>query len=310
MRMSGLLRPITRLAWLRESAQRGMLHLGLSTVVMVAVGCVATDRHVRLGCDDLRAVRENRLDAATKNPQGARAEVTLIREAAELTGKINTSSNVLYACESASGPAFTSIDPFAITNHAKLVGKRVLVSGLLDIPATRELKLPVLRAVTVQEAGLIPVGFQVPTLVRNQRFEVRPLAVRDVVADYDAVMSSRQRLSNVFGPGGNGWPRADMTLEQNLKDLAWHEDEWNRRTSFAYAVFTADGSEEIGCIYFFPSGKRDFDARAIVWVRASRANMDDEILLFTQNWLHTAWPFRKVGFPGRGIPWPEWEALP
>lgn len=235
--------------------------------------------------------------------------MTLIREAAELTGTVNASSIVLYMCESASGPAFTYFDPNAITNHAELVGKRVLVSGLVDISATRKLKLPVLRAVTMKEAGFIPVGFRVPTFVRTQRFEIRPLAVRDVVADYDAVMSSRQRLAGVFGPADGGWPRQDMTLEQNLKDLAWHEDEWNRQTSFAYAVFTADGSEEIGCIYFFPSGKRDYDAKVILWVRESRASMDNEILRFTQNWLHTSWPFRKVGFPWRGIPWSEWEAL-
>jgi len=254
-------------------------------------------------------MRDNRSFEVASDQQGARAEVTLIREAAELTEKTNASSSVLYACESASGPAFIYINPSGVTNHARLVGKRVLVSGLVDFAATRRLSVPVLRAVTVKEAGFVPVGFRVPVCVRSQRFEVRPLAVRDVVADYDAVMSSRQRLAGVFGPATD-WPRADMTLEQNLRDLAWHEDEWNRGTSFAYAVFSPDGSEEIGCVYLFPSGKRDFDAKVILWVRESRASMDDEMLRFIRDWLHTAWPFRKVGFPGRDIPWPEWEALP
>ena len=46
-------------------------------------------------------------------------------------------------------------------------------------------------------------------------------------------MTSREQLWEQFGQGW-GWPSEDLTLEQDLIDLAWHQKEAQRRSSFTY----------------------------------------------------------------------------
>ena len=97
------------------------------------------------------------------------------------------------------------------------------------------------------------------------------LTVNDVVKDYDAVMTSVDHLRGVFGPHST-WPRPDLTLEQDLIDLGWHQKEFQRRRSFSYTVvapdestepaYAADQCESFGkfacpsllCRYYFDSG--------------------------------------------------------
>ena len=85
----------------------------------------------------------------------------------------------------------------------------------------------------------VPSEFEVPDLLEHDRFRLRPLTVHDLVKDYDAVMSSQEHLWDQFGQAW-GWPSADLTLEQDLIDLGWHQKEFQRRSSFAYAVMSPD----------------------------------------------------------------------
>ncbi|MEL6471544.1 MAG: GNAT family N-acetyltransferase [Cyanobacteria bacterium J06623_4] len=156
---------------------------------------------------------------------------------------------------------------------------------------------------------LVPDDFTVPAMLETDRFRLRMLSVNDVVKDYDAVMTSREHLQGVFGPKSN-WPSADLSLEQDLIDLGWHQKEFQRRTSFAYTVMSLDESICLGCVYFYPSSAAGYDAQAILWVRQSElASGLDEVLMRTvKDWLAAKWPFERVAFPGREIAWESYEA--
>ncbi|MEL6853991.1 MAG: GNAT family N-acetyltransferase [Cyanobacteria bacterium J06607_13] len=156
---------------------------------------------------------------------------------------------------------------------------------------------------------LVPADFPVPAELETDKFRLRMLSINDVVKDYDAVMTSREHLQGVFGPQSN-WPSADLSLEQDLIDLGWHQKEFQRRTSFAYTVMSLDEFTCLGCVYFYPSSAAGYDAQAILWVRQSElANGLDEALMRTvKDWLVAKWPFERVAFPGREVAWESYEA--
>jgi hypothetical protein len=96
--------------------------------------------------------------------------------------------------------------------------------------------------------AFLPPDFEVPELLETDRFRIRPLTIHDLVKDYDAVMTSREHLWDQFGQAW-GWPSEDLTLEQDLIDLASHQKEAQRRSSFAYAVMRPDERVQLGCVY-------------------------------------------------------------
>ena len=150
----------------------------------------------------------------------------------------------------------------------------------------------------------ITSDFEVPEKLEMDRFRLRMLTVNDVVKDYDAVMLSRSKIAGVFGPKSD-WPRADLSLEQDLVDLGWHQKEFQRRSSFAYTVMSADESVCLGCVYIDPSKQEDTDATVIVWVRAD-SGIDEDLFASVKSWLQTDWPFQKVAYPGREISWQDY----
>ena len=64
---------------------------------------------------------------------------------------------------------------------------------------------------------IVPKDFDVPELLETERLLLRPLTIHDAVRDYDAVMTSEDRLRSVYDPGGD-WP-SGLTLEQNVIEL-------------------------------------------------------------------------------------------
>jgi hypothetical protein len=147
--------------------------------------------------------------------------------------------------------------------------------------------------------NFIPASFVPPQRLDHAAFLLRPLCIHDVVKDYDAVMTSIDHLQGVFGPG-QSWPRPDLTLEQDLIDLGWHQKEFQCRRSFAYTVMALDESRCLGCAYIEPTTRENFDAEAYCWIRASDAARLDALLFETfRAWLDSAWPFTRVAFPGR-----------
>jgi hypothetical protein len=145
----------------------------------------------------------------------------------------------------------------------------------------------------------IPATFTIPLRLTHPEFHLRPLVIHDVVKDYDAVMTSVAHLQGVFGED-HLWPTPDLTLEQDLIDLGWHQKEFQRRTSFAYTVMAPDESICLCCAYIYPTTREGHDAEAYCWIRASHAPELDAALFETfRTWLAADWPFKSIAFPGR-----------
>lgn len=156
----------------------------------------------------------------------------------------------------------------------------------------------------------VPKDFQVPETLETERFLLRMLTVNDVVKDYDAVMTSVEHLRGVFGPQST-WPKPELTLEQDLIDLGWHQKEFQTRRSFAYTVMDLPESECLGCVYIVPTRKSGYDAEVYLWVRTSefKKGLDAELYAAVKSWVEKEWPFKKVASPGRAIGWEAWESL-
>lgn len=153
----------------------------------------------------------------------------------------------------------------------------------------------------------LPIDFKIPELLENEHFLIRMLTVNDLDKDYEAVMTSIDHLEGVFGPGSS-WPSADLTFEQDLIDLGWHQKEFQRRSSFAYTVMAPDESQCLGCVYIYPSFRPEFEAEVYLWVRKSvlEAGLDPILFNTIKEWLSSDWPFNVVAFPGRDIAWEDW----
>jgi hypothetical protein len=154
-------------------------------------------------------------------------------------------------------------------------------------------------AMAQSEDPFVPSDFSVPEKLETPEFRLRMLTVNDVVKDYDAVMTSVDHLRGVFGPQST-WPRPDLTLEQDLIDLGWHQKEFQRRSSFAYTVMDPSETTCLGCVYID------------LWVRKSEFDkgLEPKLLQAVKKWVAENWPFGNVAYPGREIDWEAWETMP
>jgi RimJ/RimL family protein N-acetyltransferase len=157
----------------------------------------------------------------------------------------------------------------------------------------------------------LPRDFRVPARLETPEFRLRPITIHDVVKDYDAVMTSRAHLWEIFGDSW-GWPAEDLTLEQDLIDLAWHQKEADLRRAFNYVVVSLDEKRVLGCVYIDPPTKAGIDAEVHLWVRASElgGSLDARLFATVKEWVARDWPFRTVAFPGREISRAMWDATP
>jgi hypothetical protein len=148
--------------------------------------------------------------------------------------------------------------------------------------------------------ALVPADFSPPAPPATARFHLRPLTIHDVVRDYDAVMTSQPELWQRFGVLW-GWPAPDLSFEQDLIDLAWHQKEAQRRQSFAYAVMESTGSQQVGCAYVDSPITPGYEAAVLYWVRTSvlESGLEAELGQTLRQWIHDHWPFNRVEYPGR-----------
>jgi hypothetical protein len=74
---------------------------------------------------------------------------------------------------------------------------------------------------------------------------------------------------------------------------------------------TADGSEEVACVYVNPSKKKGFDAtvRFLMTERGAKENLQPLLEAKVREWIKTSWPFVKVVFPGVDVSLSAWNAL-
>lgn len=154
--------------------------------------------------------------------------------------------------------------------------------------------------------NLIPESEPVPQRTETAEFVIRPLTISDVDMDYEAVMSSRDRIRGTFGLTDE-WPSDDLTHEQDSIDVAWHHKEFQRRDAFTYAVTNTDETIQFGCLYVQPTDT-DHDTAVYFWVAnaAVERGLQDEIESHIRDWIAESWPFSDVAYPGRDIPWAEW----
>ncbi len=149
-------------------------------------------------------------------------------------------------------------------------------------------------------------NFVIPEPLQTEQFHFVILEPSVAEQDYEAVMSSKYRLRNLFAEKDR-WPEDDMTLEYNIQDLSRHEVEFKSREAFAYAVLSSCKVNYLGCVYIFPSTVVDYDCEVYLWIRESVLEFDHELYHSVKSWLQNKWPFECVAFPGREIAWSDWN---
>jgi RimJ/RimL family protein N-acetyltransferase len=131
---------------------------------------------------------------------------------------------------------------------------------------------------------------------------LRPIRADDVDLDMVAVMGSQERLWSIYGEAW-GWPPATMTAEQDREDLARHEAEIERHESFNYALFDADETALLGCVYIDPPERVDTDAEISWWVVDGLVGTPFEAALdeLVPRWIAEEWPLERphLGPPDR-----------
>ncbi|MET8470988.1 N-acetyltransferase [Streptomyces sp. NPDC006422] len=152
-----------------------------------------------------------------------------------------------------------------------------------------------------------PVHIPVP----GTDLHLRPIRESDTAIDYPAVMGSRERLWEIFGPAW-GWPAETMTYEADRVDLLRHEKEIAAHESFNYALLNEDESALLGCVYIDPPERVGADAEISWWVVDELTGGADERALdaLVPEWIAVGWPFERPRLVGRDLTWQEWLALP
>jgi len=154
---------------------------------------------------------------------------------------------------------------------------------------------------------LVPDNFTVPEELNLSGFRLCKLTAVHTDLDYEAVMSSKEHLRQIFAVNDT-WPSDEMTLEEDRQDLEWHDDEFQRRTSFTYTVLSPDASKCLGAVYIFASQVSDYDADIYLWVRADELenDLDTKLFAMVKTWIQEFWPFQNPAYPGRDILWKDW----
>jgi RimJ/RimL family protein N-acetyltransferase len=151
---------------------------------------------------------------------------------------------------------------------------------------------------TDQRTPFVPDGFVPPAGLATAGFVLEPLGPQHNDSDYDAWTSSIEHIRATPGyPDGN-WPHP-MTLEQNRGDLERHQRDFEQRKGFTYTVLDPGSRSVIGCVYIYPSKQPIHDAEVLLWVRATHAQLDDQLWQAVREWLERDWPFRSISAPGR-----------
>ena len=141
----------------------------------------------------------------------------------------------------------------------------------------------------------VPADFEVPESLVTPQFRLQPLGPEHNERDYAAWTSSMEHIRSSPGFQSWRWPY-EMSLEDNLADLEGHARDFAERTGFTYTVL--EDGDVIGCVYVYPDGDGDADARVRSWVRADRGELDLPVRRAVGDWLASAWPFERVEYDG------------
>ncbi|ESP91460.1 hypothetical protein [Pseudoalteromonas luteoviolacea] len=153
----------------------------------------------------------------------------------------------------------------------------------------------------------IPDTFDPPLYFDSADFYFVVLEEQVAKFDFDAVMSSQQRLQGIFGPGSQ-WPKSDMTLDENIESLQVHKKEFESRLAFAYSVFNKSKDKCLGSVYIDPSQSPNYDCEVYLWIRDDSIDLEKVLYETVLFWLQEQWPFSRIAFPGRSISWACWAS--
>ena len=148
------------------------------------------------------------------------------------------------------------------------------------------------------QGSFVPSDFVVPLALATDRFRLEPLGPQHNDSDYEAWSSSVEHIHATPGWESSSWPDG-RSLEDNLRDLQRHADDFESRTGFTYTVLDPATEDVIGCVYIYPDKDAQHDAQVLSWVRATRAELDVPLWQSVTNWLADAWPFERVAYAER-----------
>jgi len=157
----------------------------------------------------------------------------------------------------------------------------------------------------IYKKAFIPDSFKIPNKLNTESFHFRVLDDEVAMVDFKAVMSSQKRLKGMFGPTSE-WPKGNMTIEENIKSLKAHKQQFDSREAFAYSVFNGTNDRCLGSVYIDPSQSQNFDCEVYLWIRDDDFALDTELYQVVLSWLQRSWLFSKIAFPGRSITWEDW----
>jgi hypothetical protein len=151
----------------------------------------------------------------------------------------------------------------------------------------------------------VPEDFAVPGGLIAGEFRLAPLGPQHNEADYAAWMASIDHIRATPGfPDGN-WPH-EMSLDDNLRDLERHAQDFTERRGFTYTVLSTGTGDVIGCVYIYPVRSQEPDGgaggrRASVqsWVRADCAALDPALHDAVLAWVERDWPFDSIQYAPR-----------
>lgn len=155
----------------------------------------------------------------------------------------------------------------------------------------------------------VPETFKAPFQIDAGSFILKKLTVEDVHRDYEAVMSSKESLRQIFREDDD-WPSEAMTLEENYRDLLEHQEEFDRNEGFAYTVLTPDLSKCIGCLYIYPFPYGVYDSRVYFWlIDEVKEELSPVFQAFIEKWIPETFSFNSIVYPGRHIGHGAFKAL-
>jgi hypothetical protein len=145
----------------------------------------------------------------------------------------------------------------------------------------------------------VPYDYDVPLGVIGRGFRLEPLGPQHNEADHRAWMSSIAHIHATPGFSTWRWPPAEgMSLDENLRDLQRHADDFRQRLGFTYTVLDEEGVV-VGCVYIYPS-RADSDITEVrSWVTESRAELDPVVHETVDSWLAADWPFTDIRYRSR-----------
>jgi len=144
--------------------------------------------------------------------------------------------------------------------------------------------------------AFVPDDYVVPRSLAGAGFRLEPLGPRHNEADHRAWTSSIEHIRATPGFSTWRWPPAEgMSLDDNLRDLHKHADDFERRVGFTYTVLD-DADVVIGCVYIYPSRAHPEITEVRSWVTAGRAELDSALHAAVDGWLADDWPFTDVRY--------------